>query len=110
LGDISLELRTKAILKILLGGGIFSLVGYLLSHPEAFPFGYMPAGIGVFIMGISFLNAVTGIVEIIAKRPFSEIEDAWSKTTGFKKFLLRIAKYIGAGAFALAIIIFLLYR
>jgi hypothetical protein len=100
-----LSIRIRGFLLALLGGTIFSLIAYWISHPSSYPFSHFPAGPGgALLIGIPGAVAVIGMVECVSGRALRELELTWASLNGLKRFFLGSLLVIVGGAIAFTII------
>ncbi|MDO8329352.1 MAG: hypothetical protein Q7T36_02645 [Fluviicoccus sp.] len=82
-------IRFIGFFELVFGALIFAKIVSWIAHPNTYPFGLYPAGIGgVIIMCLPAMVALVGLIELISNQPISEVEDSWSKLNSTKKFFL----------------------
>ena len=82
-----MSVRTRGLLYLIAGGGVFALFAYWIANPESYPFSVYPAGIGgALAIGAPGAGAIIGLVELVSGKPFFEIEEAWAELSGVQRF------------------------
>ena len=83
-----MSVRTRGLLYLLVGGGVFALFAFWIANPEQYPFSYYPAGIGgALAIGAPGAGAIIGLIELVSGKPFHKVEESWAELSGLQRFL-----------------------
>ena len=100
-----MSVRTRGLLYLIAGGGIFALFAYWISNPEAYPFSVYPAGLGgALLIGAPGAGAVIGLVELVSGKPFYKVEEAWAGLSGLQRFFGGTLIVLVGGAVAFTVV------
>ncbi len=83
-----MSVRTRGLLYLLIGGGVFALFAFWIANPEHYPFAYDPTGIGgALLIGAPGAGAIIGLIELVSGKPFHKVEESWAELSGLQRFL-----------------------
>lgn len=100
-----MSVRTRGLLYLVAGGGLFALFAYWIANPESYPFSVYPAGVGgALAIGAPGAGAIIGLIELVSGKPFFEIEESWADLSGLQRFLGGTLIVLVGGAVTFAVI------
>ena len=83
-----MNIRLRGLSLSFIGGALFGLIAYWISHPLSFPFSSHPTGTGaVMFIGATGAAAFIGLVECATGRSFRDVKASWAALSRQQRFL-----------------------
>jgi len=100
-----MPIQLRGLLIAVACGLVFGTQMYWIANPEAYPFAYYPAGIGgVILLATPGAGVIVGLIELFSGQPFYQVEEAWGRISGWRKFLFSLLIVLIGGAIAFTIV------